>query len=415
MRRALFIVGLLLASPLSWAARPASAQATRLVIAPLDGRGAGPARRAIRRALERRGYTVSLADTDPGDDPGASAALVEASGAEALLGGRARGRGERWRFDLWIRDARGGAQGNVSMRVSGASGIRRLTARLHDALQSVPTSSSPRADGSEPARAADAGPADPVAAAAASARSSREPPSSARASRDAPASVRDDDPLPVRALVLVGAGVRSRSVEILSPDGVDAGYRAEPFFEVTAQAEARFFDIAFVRARVGSSAGLISYREDPSLQPVDTLFTWVRADAGASVRVGDVALGAAFGVGWDRYELTFNELVPTAEYLHLRPAGLIAVHLVGRALVIEGEAGLRVPLGVGDLEALHGVAYSAVGADGSLRLRGRLDVGFAWSVELGARRYWLSFQRPDGEAVGTDGGWHATGYAGWEF
>jgi hypothetical protein len=219
----------------------------------------------------------------------------------------------------------------------------------------------------------------------------------------------------VRALVLVGAGARSRAIELLAPDGLDAAYRAEPYLELTVGAELRLFDIGFVRARFGSAVGLTSRREDPSLGTVDTSFMWVSADAGASAVLDDtVELGGAFGVGWDRYELAFNELVPTAEYLHLRPALIASVRLVGRALVLDAEGGVRIPLGVGALESVHGREHDVIGADITTRLRGVIAPGFAWALEAGFRRYWLTFTRPDGVVTGSDGGWHTTAWAGWE-
>ncbi|MCA9604314.1 MAG: hypothetical protein KC619_01885, partial [Myxococcales bacterium] len=225
----------------------------------------------------------------------------------------------------------------------------------------------------------------------------------------------ETEPPIVRAWLEVGAGVRSRAVELLAPDGVDAAYRAEPYFEVAARGGVRLFDVAFARIRFGTSVGLVSDREDPALGEVATQFVRLRGDVGASYWVDDtVELGAAFGLGWDRYELDFNELVPTAEYVHLRPAIVTGVRLVGRALVLDAEVGLRFPLGVGDLTALHGVDYQVIGLDGLLRVHGRVDPGFVWAIEGGVRRYWLTFDRPDGQVRGQDGGWQATAYAGWE-
>ncbi|MEZ4340231.1 MAG: hypothetical protein R3B82_26715 [Sandaracinaceae bacterium] len=200
-----------------------------------------------------------------------------------------------------------------------------------------------------------------------------------------------------------------------SPDRVDAAYRAEPTSKVAARGGVRLFDVAFARIRFGTSVRLVSDREDPALGEVATQFVRLRGDVGASYWVDDtVELGAAFGLGWDRYELDFNELVPTAEYVHLRPAIVTGVRLVGRALVLDAEVGLRFPLGVGDLTALHGVDYQVIGLDGLLRVHGRVDPGFIWAIEGGVRRYWLTFDRPDGQVRGQDGGWQATAYAGWE-
>ncbi|MCB9595348.1 MAG: hypothetical protein H6719_21695 [Sandaracinaceae bacterium] len=398
MRLALIAAFLIAALPAA-----ASAQARAVVLAPLSGSGSGPARRALGRALEGRGYTVTLADEAPGDDAAATARLAEEADAGAVVGGSVTHRGPRWAFELWVRDRTGGPQGDVRLRVRGERGIARVAAQVDDALQLVPTAASPVAEAVEPAPAAPT--ASPAATPAAT---------PARPSRGAerPSS---EEPFPVRAELQVGAGLRSRSVELLGPDGVDGAYRAEPYFEIAARGSARFFDVAFVRVRFGSSVALVSDREDPALGEVASQFFRLRGDAGASYWIDDtVELGAAFGVGWDRYELSFNELVPTAEYVHLRPAIVSGVRLIGRELVLDAEVGLRFPLGVGDLTALHGVDYEVMGLDGLLRLHGRVEPGFTWTLEGGARRYWLTFHRPDGEVQGYDGGWQATAYVGWE-
>ena len=225
-----------------------------------------------------------------------------------------------------------------------------------------------------------------------------------------------EDELPIHATVLIGAGVRTRVLELLSPDGVDSGYRAEPYFELAGRASARFFDILFVRAVFGSSVALESAREDPSLGSVETLFTRLQGDVGASYWIGDqIAVGVAFGVNWDRYQLTFNELVPTAEYLNLRPAFVSGFRLYKQYLVLEAEIGVRIPMTVGDLEALHGVDHDTLGLDGVMSLGGVIEPGITWSLEVGARHYWLEFDRADGRVTGFDAGWHATGYAGYTF
>lgn len=389
-------------------AADAAAQARTVAVADLEGRGSGAARRVIVDGLEERGYEIV------GD------------GADARVEGSAASRGQRWRIDLRVLDAAGEEAGRVRMRVRGARGVSRLVARLDSVLEGMAgagaADASPSGEAvsdSEPAEgtsseATSPDAPDPVAGAPDAADPE---PASAPTPSDAPdGASADADDLPIQVLAQLGAGVRSRAIELLSPDGDAAAYRADAYFEITARAQARFFDVAFVRARFGSSIGLSSEREDPSLGEVDTLFVWIRADAGASVWIDDtVELGAAFGLGWDRYELAFNELVPTAEYVHLRPALVTGYRLVGRLLVLDAELGVRVPLGVGDLEGLYGVDHDTIGVDGVARFRGTIDPGFTWAVEAGFRQYWLEFARGEGAVTGRDHGWHATGYAGWLF
>ncbi len=405
----------------------ARAQASSVVIASLEGRNSAAARRVLESGLQDRGLTVTLAELDPGGDTVATRALAAQANAQAVLGGQASARGRgRWRVDLWVRDAMGGDQGRVRMRVEGRRGVARLVAAVAEALSLVPTATSGGATsegattsggaasgGAGPADAAGAPPAASAGGGSAGAGADPSPrPTASRLTDDAGDGA--EAPL-VRVWAMVGAGVRSRAVELLSPDGVDAGYRAEPYFELSGLVGARFFDILFVRGRFGSSVGLGSRREAASLGEVDTHFFHLSGDVGASYWIdGDVELGAAIGAGWDRYELSFNELVPTTEYVHLRTAIVSGFRLVERLLVLDAEAGLRFPFGVGDLQSLHGVDYSVWGVDGRMRLRGVVDPGFTWAVEGGFRHYQLTFDRAGDQVTGHDGGWHAVAYAGWE-
>lgn len=389
---ALAVLSILLASSTALAQR-------RVALAPLEGGGARALERALEGELERRGYAVVRVTRAPEGDTDA-AALVREAEADALIEGRATVVGSRRRRQLVaalsVRDASGAVHERVDMRVRAAQtqSVARRVASALDAAEAESPAPAPR----------------PVEQGGAHRPPARAPRRSDRAGR-----ARTPEVAPVRALVQVGAGARSRAIELLAPDGLDAAYRAEPYLELTVGAEVRLFDVGFVRARFGSAVGLTSRREDPSLGTVDTSFMWVSADAGASAVIDDtVELGGAFGVGWDRYELAFNELVPTAEYLHLRPALIASVRLVGRALVLDAEGGVRIPLGVGALESVHGREHDVIGADITTRLRGVIAPGFAWALEAGFRRYWLTFTRPDGVVTGSDGGWHTTAWAGWE-
>ena len=387
---ALAVLSILLASSAALAQR-------RVALAPLEGGGARALERALEGELDRRGYAVVRVERAPEGDADAAALMREVE-ADALIDGSATVVGSRRRRQLVaalsVRDASGAVHERVDMRVRAAQtqSVARRVASALDAMETETEAPAPRLveEGA-----------------------SRRPP--ARPPRGSSRAARTPQIAPVRALVLVGAGARSRAIELLAPDGLDAAYRAEPYLELTVGAELRLFDIGFVRARFGSAVGLTSRREDPSLGTVDTSFMWVSADAGASAVLDDtVELGGAFGVGWDRYELAFNELVPTAEYLHLRPALIASVRLVGRALVLDAEGGVRIPLGVGALESVHGREHDVIGADITTRLRGVIAPGFAWALEAGFRRYWLTFTRPDGVVTGSDGGWHTTAWAGWE-
>ncbi|MGE3632148.1 MAG: hypothetical protein AB7P00_19765 [Sandaracinaceae bacterium] len=394
----------------------ASAQARSVVLAELDGSVATMVRRTLREGLGSRGVTVTMGEGNPGDDAGAITAMIQSAGADAYLGGSATGRARGpWRVDLVVRDTTGGEQGHVRMRVANPRRRGALIAAVAEALALVPTASSPTAPetSGEPVAGegavASSDPAQAQAEAGGSAGGSAGP------AMAAPAREPHPPPPILRAWLVVGGGLRSRHVELLAPDGVDAGYLAEPYAELTARAGVRLVDIVFARFAFGSSVGLDSRRETPSLGNVDTWFYWMQGDVGASFWIDDtVEIGAAFGAGWDRYELSFNELVPTAEYVHVRPAILTGFQLVDRLLMLDAELGLRIPFGVGDLTSLHGTSYSVIGVDGAMRIHGVIDPGFVWGAELGFRHYALHFDRPGGGVSGTDSGWNATLYAGWE-
>ena len=375
----------------------------------LTGRNSPAARRVIRAGLEERGYRI-----------------VERGDAQVVVAGSAAARGQRWTIRLTISDASGNERGTLATRVSGARGVTRMIGRLASAIDEAASGDAPPASQVEvppvtigtdvPAESTQTEPTEtPVAEG-----SSPEPPPPAPSPppRRPPAAGNDaqtEAPL-FGATVVVGAGVRSRGVEFLSPDGVDAAYRADVYFEIAARGEARLFDILFVRAWFGSSIALSSEREDPMLDQVRTHFYRLSGDVGARYLFDDTAgIGAAFGAGWDRYELSFNELVPTAEYVHLRPAIVSTFRFVGALFSLDAELGLRIPLGVGDLESLFGVEHDAIGVDGQARFYGVIEPGFTWAVEVGFRHYDLTFRRPGGDVTGVDRGWHATGFAGWTF
>jgi hypothetical protein len=382
-RLALVIVAWMVASP--------EAHADARVGLALTGRGAAPVRAALERGLAARGLIV--VEASPTEDPATQAGALELS---ALVLGAVDAQGRRWRAELRILDRAGREHARVERSVARGR-EEELVGALADALPAMTATPEAPAPSVREAAPPEAPPA----------------PSPTVADREPSATVDTPSTPLVTALVQVGAGLRSRAIELVSPDGADAAYRAEPYAELVIRAEARFVNIAFVRAAFGTSAGLRSEREDPRLGEVDTWFAWAQGDAGAVISLGEVELGAAFGAGWDRYGLGFNELVPTAEYVHLRPAALLGVRLIGPALVLQAEGAVRIPFGVGDLASVHGIEHDVIGADGLVRLQGTIDPGFTWAVEFGARRYWLTFARPTGEARGTDGGWHTTLWAGW--
>lgn len=369
---------------------PAVALADGPVGLSVTGRAGRDVQSALERGLAERGLrVVPVPEGEPAGGLGLRARVV----------GTARTRGRRVEVDLRVLDPEGAERQRIQATLARGRDAE-LVARLADALATLGgpglVAEAPR--GEEPTVIVP------------------EPGPSARADAESD-SPGLPSPSPVaRAMALLGAGLRTRVVELVAPDGTDAAYRAEPYAELVVRAEARFFDVAFVRASFGTSLELRSEREDPRLGELESWFAWAQADAGASLVLDEtVELGAAFGAGWDRYGLAFNELLPTAEYVHLRPALMLSVRLVGRALVLHAEGALRVPLALGDLASVYGVEHEAIGADGLVRLQGSVEPGFTWAIDFGVRRYWLRFTRAGGSVQGSDHGWSATAWAGWAF
>jgi hypothetical protein len=251
-------------------------------------------------------------------------------------------------------------------------------------------------------------------------RVARPTPAVEPAARDSETILREGDDSPMRRIVTIaawlGGGVRTRSVTLLAPDGADAGYAAPGFFELALGAEARFFDVVFLRAAATSSLGLRARQVEPGLAPLDSWFASASADLGARLTLdGAFELGLAAGVGLDRYALPFNEQVPTLSYAYLRPGALLAARIVDAALILEAEGGLRFSFTAGDLDALYGDDQTVRGFDVTLRLRGVVGPGLLWRVEAGYRAYALAVRTVDGTIEGRDAGYHAHAHAGWTF
>ncbi len=398
-----------------------TAQVT-VAIGALTGRGHAEAAQRIEAAIARRGFVVVDGGTVPDTDTDAAVAATRV-GAVAVVGGEATERGSRWRFDLWVRDARGAELARVRRGGRGRRSLAAAAAELVVALGPLaPASAAPdgaaSVDATQSASRAGAR-ATASGTASASGGAARVTPAD-RDTRDPEATSRPSRRRAARKLIrldaTLGSGVRTRSVELIAPDGRDAGYAAPGYYEFALRVEARLLDLLFLRGALASSVGLSSTREDSSLPPVSTWFVNASADLGVRLKLGGgVELGAALGLGWDRYALEFNERVPTAEYVYVRPGVLFAARLAGRALVVEAELGLRLPWTVGDLDSLYGLDNSVHGVDGLLRLRGVISPGLLWSVEGGYRAYWLEFRESNGVMRGRDSGWSATGYVGWSF
>ena len=382
----------------------------RVALAALSGRGHEDAATRLREALAAGAFVV-VEDTAPiADEVDAAAALCARLGVAAVLGGEAVRRGDRWRFDLFARDAAGAEWVRVRRPARGpralAEAVDALVARLAALPPPVVATSVPPPETTNPD--------------VSEAESERGTAPEAAAVRGDETISRDGDGSSAHRVVAfsawLGAGMRTRTVTLIAPNGEDAGYAAPGFVELALGAEARFVDVLFVRGAASTSAGLRSRPAEPGRAPLDSWFASASVDLGARVTLDDAfELGLAAGVGWDRYALPFNEQVPTIAYAYVRPGALAAARVLGDTLVLEAEGGVRLPFAVGDLEALYGEDHVVRGFDVTLRLRGVVGPGLLWRVEGGYRAYSLAFRTVDGTFDGRDQGYHAHAHAGWTF
>jgi hypothetical protein len=389
-------------------ALPARAQ-SRVAVTELSGRGRDEAASVLREALTAAAFVVVDASTQGVDDVAAAAALCARLEAMAALGGEAARRGERWRFELWVRDATGTEILRVRRSARGRRGLEDAVRDVLAALGALP----PPVMASSPSAAA----VEPNGTAVTNASVARESATPTRStSTHAPDANTSSATPAVRFAAWLGAGARTRVVTLIAPGGADAGYVAPGFFELALGAEAWFFDTLFVRAAATSSAGLRSRQVEPGLVTLDSWFASASADLGARLTLdGAFELGLAAGVGLDRYALPFNEQVPTLSYAYLRPGALLAARILDEALVLEAEGGLRFSLTTGDLDALYGGDHGVRGLDVTLRLRGVVGPGLLWRVEGGYRAYALAVRTIDGTIEGRDVGYHVQAHAGWTF
>lgn len=114
--------------------------------------------------------------------------------------------------------------------------------------------------------------------------------------------------------------------------------------------------------------------------------------------LGPVRLGPYVGFGYDSFALDPNTILPTANYMYLRPTFVLLADLLDPYLQLRVDAGLRVVLSASDLDPFFGESSSALGFDAAVELGGALPMGFAYGVRGGIQSYGLSF---DGAAAVT--------------
>lgn len=394
----------------------ASAQdAPRTVVAPFEGRAAGAIRRAVERALEDRADLVGSDEAGEaaeragvsGTAPGGVAELARAVGAELVVQGEVTGPRRAQRVALIVRGADGTelARGSATLRRGrrGQSAFARQVARIFD----------------EAVRATPAPVEEPVL-----------PPveeEEAPEPEPAPASAAPEDGLALLAIT-AGLGVRSRNADVqLVPMGNRAWSGVFP--EIVIGAEARPFALEshlgrglFVQAAFAHSVGLGS-RPDGTTDSVETNFVRFAVGAGWLAPIEQVAeVGVGLTVGYDGYHLGPNVVMPTAEYVFVRPAVRGRIRVMQEAFVIDAEIGYRGVVGVGAIGPFFGTGVDAHGVDLGVGVGGNLftiaELGFTWSARLDWAGHFLSFSGMGSDSAGQSGSESSvrgTFVVGWSF
>ena len=125
MRHVLFVTSFILAS--SFVFIPASPGSAQVAIGELSGpRRARSVRQQLASRLEQEGFTVVDVSDVEGDD---AEAIAAQHGASAVVVGRVRRRGGRWRADLEVKDANGVVRGSVDASSRAVGGLAAQLAR----------------------------------------------------------------------------------------------------------------------------------------------------------------------------------------------------------------------------------------------------------------------------------------------
>lgn len=409
------IVTAVVAAFLFLLAIPASAQ-VRVGVMPFGGAGGSGARRQVQSALEDDGR-VSAIDLDTvdgaaersGAGSGGEDGIADAAselGARVIVQGNVSGRGRRRRLTLTARDETGRQIGRAGGAMRGAGVARAVRSLLGEALEGLPP---------EPEEPEEAAP-EPVMDEEPIGDDEVEPPS-------------DERPLQQRAPWLNAQfvlGIRTRDASVTLADTTNREWNARPVYaELGLRAEVRPFASStdLLRGLYGNfffanSVGLQSTRvsgctpTDADDCKIDTNFFRVAFAVGFLFPLIDILdLGVEFGAGWDVYNIETNDVLPSAEYVYLRPALRSRLRLVDEIVGIDFELGVRPVVSRGEIG--YGQGGDTIGFDvggglsGSIPLAG--GIGLTYGVQLAWVSYWLSYAEPEAPSAmdattGTDQG-----------
>lgn len=386
-----------------------------VVVAPFEGRGAPAMQRTVERTLEGRAEVVSDDEADraaeqagvSGTAPGGVSELASAVRADLVVQGSVSGSRRAPRVELVIRAADGAelARGSATRRRGrrGQRAFTRAIARVFDEAVSALASHRPPP---EPVEAIE----EPV---------EEEP---------APAAPAPEDGLAIFTAT-AGVAVRTRDADIALEGGGTRRYASGAYPEILIALEARPFANEshlgrglFLTAAFGHSVGLGS-QTDGTMTAVSTNFLRFSGGAGWLAPIEDVAeIGVGVSVGYDGYHLGPNVVLPTAEYVYIRPAARGRVRIMKEALVIDAEVAYRGVVGMGAIAGAFGEQATTHGVDVGIGVGGNLfpvaELGFTWAVRFDWVGYFLGFAGPASDAPGVSGTESALRFSflvGWSF
>lgn len=221
----------------------------------------------------------------------------------------------------------------------------------------------------------------------------------------------------------IGVTVRNRDAALDLAAGGHRTYSSGAYPEIALAVEARPFANdahlgrgLYLQGSFGHSLGLRSVTEDldcttdpaPAGCNVGTNFLRFAVGAGWLAPIEDIAeVGAGVTVGYDGYELAPNTVMPSAEYVYVRPGARGRIRLAREALVLDLEVAYRGVVGVGALATSFGEEAEAHGVDVGVGLGGNLfpvlDLGFTWAVRFDYVHYALSFAGAANDAPASGG------------
>jgi hypothetical protein len=114
-------------------------------------------------------------------------------------------------------------------------------------------------------------------------------------------------------------------------------------------------------------------------------------------------VGASFGVGWERYDLGANVVLPAIDYPYLRPGIRARFRIVDELFVIGVDAGYRALLSREGLSTAFGTSGDGFGYDLGASISGSFDFGLYYGIEGGWAQFVHAFSGTASTAPGTSG------------